>query len=85
MLYLSNNGLIEIPDEVFSCLMYLEWLDVRNNQLSSFPASIKGHMCLETILLQGNRVENLPLELCKHSLKAFQFFPLFPFQYFIYV
>ncbi|XP_071872022.1 uncharacterized protein [Bombus fervidus] len=73
MLYLSNNGLIEIPDEVFSCLMYLEWLDVRNNQLSSLPASIKGHMCLETILLQGNRVENLPLELCTlPNLKTLQ-------------
>ncbi|XP_033318343.1 E3 ubiquitin-protein ligase LRSAM1-like [Bombus bifarius] len=73
MLYLSNNGLIEIPDEVFSCLMYLEWLDVRNNQLSSFPASIKGHRCLETILLQGNRVENLPLELCTlPNLKTLQ-------------
>ncbi|CAL7938738.1 unnamed protein product [Xylocopa violacea] len=64
MLYLSNNDLMEIPDEVFSFLKYLEWFDVRNNRLSSLPSSIKGHKCLETILLQGNRVENLPLELC---------------------
>ena len=73
MLYLSNNNLIEIPGEVFSVLKYLEWLDVRNNQLSSLPASIKRHVRLQTILLQQNKVENLPLELCKHSLKEFVF------------
>ncbi|CAD1477563.1 unnamed protein product, partial [Heterotrigona itama] len=64
MLYLSNNNLIEVPGEVFSVLKYLEWLDVRNNQLSSLPASIKRHTCLQTILLQQNKVEYLPLELC---------------------
>ncbi|KAK1130786.1 hypothetical protein K0M31_018895 [Melipona bicolor] len=73
MLYLSNNNLIEIPGEVFSVLKYLEWLDVRNNQLSSLPASIKRHMYLQTILLQQNNVENLPLELCTlPNLKTLQ-------------
>ncbi|XP_043518965.1 E3 ubiquitin-protein ligase LRSAM1-like isoform X1 [Frieseomelitta varia] len=73
MLYLSNNNLVEIPGEVFNVLKYLEWLDVRNNQLSSLPASIKRHMCLQTILLQQNKVENLPLELCTlPNLKTLQ-------------
>ncbi|XP_017760317.1 PREDICTED: E3 ubiquitin-protein ligase LRSAM1-like [Eufriesea mexicana] len=73
MLYLSNNRLIEIPDEIFSGLKYLEWLDVRYNQLSSLPTTVKWHSCLETILLQGNKLENLPLELCTlPNLKTLQ-------------
>ncbi|KOC65091.1 Leucine-rich repeat-containing protein 27 [Habropoda laboriosa] len=73
MLYLSNNNLNELPDEIFSSLKYLEWLDVRNNKLSSLPVSIKWHRCLETILLQGNNVEYLPLELCTlPNLKTLQ-------------
>lgn len=65
MLYLENNSLSELPDNVFSFLPHLHWLDVRNNQLTSLPTSIKSHPSLETILLQGNKIEKLPLELCK--------------------
>lgn len=64
MLYLENNSLSELPDNVFSFLPHLHWLDVRNNQLTSLPTSIKSHPSLETILLQGNKIEKLPLELC---------------------
>ncbi|XP_043268825.1 uncharacterized protein [Venturia canescens] len=64
MLYLENNSLTNLPDELFSGLRVLQWLDLRNNQLKSLPATVKHHQCLETILLDGNLFEELPLELC---------------------
>lgn len=65
MLYLENNNLSELPEELFVSLPHLQWLDVRNNQLTNLPASIRSHPSLESILLQGNKIEKLPLELCK--------------------
>lgn len=65
MLYLEDNNLPELPDKLFISLRHLQWLDVRNNLLTSLPTSIKSHPSLETILLQGNKIEKLPLELCK--------------------
>ncbi|XP_015112444.1 E3 ubiquitin-protein ligase LRSAM1 [Diachasma alloeum] len=64
MLYLENNSLNELPEQLFTSLSFLQWLDVRNNWLKTLPPTIKHHQCLETILLQGNRIEKLPLELC---------------------
>ncbi|XP_070514970.1 leucine-rich repeat protein lrrA-like isoform X1 [Cardiocondyla obscurior] len=64
MLYLENNNLSELPEKLFVALQHLQWLDVRNNLLTSLPTSIKSHSSLETILLQGNKIEKLPLELC---------------------
>ncbi|XP_024940249.1 uncharacterized protein LOC107267295 isoform X2 [Cephus cinctus] len=64
MLYLENNKLAKLPDELFTTLKNLMWLDVRNNLLTYLPESIKYHASLETILLQGNKIERLPLELC---------------------
>ncbi|XP_033333109.2 uncharacterized protein LOC117224356 isoform X2 [Megalopta genalis] len=64
MLYLSNNDLIELPDEIFTFLRHVKWLDVRNNQISSLPNSIESHQCIETLLLQANNIQELPIELC---------------------
>ncbi|XP_078036409.1 uncharacterized protein LOC144469719 isoform X2 [Augochlora pura] len=64
MLYLSNNDIIELPDEIFKFLRHLKWLDVRNNQISSLPNSIESHQCMETLLLQANNIQELPIELC---------------------
>ncbi|XP_072759609.1 uncharacterized protein [Anoplolepis gracilipes] len=64
MLYLENNNLSELPEELFVSLPHLQWLDVRNNQLTNLPTSIQAHPLLESILLQGNKIEKLPLELC---------------------
>ncbi|XP_018351200.1 PREDICTED: leucine-rich repeat-containing protein 27-like isoform X1 [Trachymyrmex septentrionalis] len=64
MLYLENNNLLELPERLFVSLQNLQWLDVRNNLLTSLPTTIKSHPSLETILLQGNKIEKLPLELC---------------------
>lgn len=65
MLYLENNNLSELPKELFVSLPHLQWLDIRNNQLTNLPTSIRSHPSLESILLQGNKFEKLPLELCK--------------------
>ncbi|XP_070154491.1 leucine-rich repeat-containing protein 27 isoform X2 [Polyergus mexicanus] len=64
MLYLENNNLSELPKELFVSLPHLQWLDVRNNQLTNLPTNIRSHSSLESILLQGNKFEKLPLELC---------------------
>lgn len=63
MLYMDSNKLINIPSELFTTLIHLKWLDVRNNQLTSIPTTVKGHANLETLLLQGNNIQELPLEL----------------------
>nr|XP_031838370.1 probable serine/threonine-protein kinase DDB_G0278509 [Nomia melanderi] len=65
MLYLADNSLTQLPNEVFTTLRHLEWLDIRNNQISSLPSSIESHPCIQTLLLQANNMEELPLELCK--------------------
>ncbi|XP_076624635.1 uncharacterized protein LOC143343541 [Colletes latitarsis] len=73
MLYMADNSLTILPDEVFRSLRYLQWLDIRNNQLSSLPSSIESHPSIETLLLQGNKIVELPLELCTLSnLKTLQ-------------
>ncbi|KAL7291109.1 hypothetical protein TKK_0015238 [Trichogramma kaykai] len=63
ILYLDNNNLTELPEELFIILKHLKWLDIRNNQLWNIPTTIKGHACLETLLIQGNNIERLPCEL----------------------
>ena len=62
-MYLDSNRLDELPKELFLILKNLKWLDVRNNNLSYIPSTIKGHSYLETLLIQGNNIDTLPLEL----------------------
>ncbi|XP_046382441.1 uncharacterized protein LOC124153372 isoform X1 [Ischnura elegans] len=62
-LYLEKNFLRQLPEELFHELPLLSWLDVRDNQLSDFPRSVANHEHLEVLLLQGNRLQSLPLEL----------------------
>ena len=67
MIYLEGNNLKELPGALFQTLKFLQWLDVRNNQLNCLPSDIKGHPHLETILIQRNKMERLPLELGIHK------------------
>lgn len=62
-MYLESNALVHLPEELFTKLNVLQWLDVRHNRLTTLPSTIKYHSSLETILLQENRIERLPLEL----------------------
>lgn len=71
MLYLEGNKLDEIPEELFTNLKSLQWLDVRNNQIKFLPLTIKGHLNLETILIQRNKLEKLPIELGNKYLFSF--------------
>eukprot|EP00112_Aurelia_sp_Birch-Aquarium-sp1_P010640 Seg2266.3 transcript_id=Seg2266.3/GoldUCD/mRNA.D3Y31 product="Leucine-rich repeat protein SHOC-2" protein_id=Seg2266.3/GoldUCD/D3Y31 len=40
-LYLEGNLLQTLPEELFTCLHQLKWLDLRNNKLLHLPSSIK--------------------------------------------
>ncbi|TSK22643.1 Leucine-rich repeat-containing protein 27 [Bagarius yarrelli] len=62
-LYLEGNDLSRLPDNLFSSLPHLLWLDLRNNQLTCLPADIGQHRCLKTLLLEGNPIPELPVEL----------------------
>ncbi|KAI5107895.1 E3 ubiquitin-protein ligase LRSAM1, partial [Silurus meridionalis] len=62
-LYLEGNELSSLPDNLFSCLPLLLWLDLRNNQLTCLPAHIGQHRRLKTLLLERNPVTKLPVEL----------------------
>ncbi|XP_044726873.1 leucine-rich repeat-containing protein 27-like [Chrysoperla carnea] len=63
MLCLDNNELTTIPDIVFLSLNRLTWLDVRNNKLTSLSPKIGKCRYLETLLIQDNCIEKLPMEL----------------------
>ncbi|KAL6487002.1 hypothetical protein MHYP_G00036280 [Metynnis hypsauchen] len=62
-LYLEGNRMPSLPENMFTSLPNLVWLDLRNNQLTSIPADIGQHRCLKTLLLEGNPVTELPVEL----------------------
>ncbi|KAL5260993.1 hypothetical protein ACHWQZ_G006890 [Mnemiopsis leidyi] len=62
-LYLSTNDIKSIPDHFFTNLPQLKWLDFRHNLLSAIPSSIGQHRQLRTLLLQGNKLTRLPIEL----------------------
>ncbi|CAG9119011.1 unnamed protein product [Plutella xylostella] len=62
-LYLQNNNLTTLPEDLFPSLPALMWLDVRDNQLTDIPTSVKQHPCLTHLLLQNNKLTSLPNEL----------------------
>nr|CAD7396525.1 unnamed protein product [Timema cristinae] len=61
--YLEGNLLENLPDNLFLSLPVLKWLDVRNNKLTQFPKTVAYHDNLQVLLLQGNQIQRLPLEL----------------------
>ncbi|XP_026481201.1 leucine-rich repeat-containing protein 27-like [Ctenocephalides felis] len=75
-LYLDDNDIEILPNDIFTCLPYLIWLDIRNNKITEIPTSIKFHQSLETFLMQNNNIKRLPLELgTVVSIKNLQILP----------
>ncbi|XP_033882939.3 leucine-rich repeat-containing protein 27-like isoform X1 [Acipenser ruthenus] len=62
-LYLEGNEISSLPDHFFSEMANLVWLDLRNNKISCLPPGIGRHRCLNTLLLEGNPIKELPIEL----------------------
>ncbi|XP_075986509.1 uncharacterized protein LOC142983483 [Anticarsia gemmatalis] len=63
VLYLQDNDIKTLPDNIFDYLPNLMYLDIRDNQLTDIPKSIKNHQCLTHLLLQNNKLTSLPNEL----------------------
>uniref|UniRef100_T1HWJ4 Leucine-rich repeat protein soc-2 homolog n=1 Tax=Rhodnius prolixus TaxID=13249 RepID=T1HWJ4_RHOPR len=62
-IYLSDNHIKQIDGAMFAAFPNLKYLDLRDNELNSFPKEVLNHPNLNTILLDGNEITELPLEL----------------------
>lgn len=60
-LYLDNNSIRTLPDELFLGCANLMWLDLRCNRIRRLPDGIKGHKNLQVLLLGKNDINRLPL------------------------
>jgi len=62
-LYLNNNRLQSIPEEIFADLKNLVTLDLSYNLITSIPLEITQITTLEKLILTENRISELPPEL----------------------
>ena len=63
-LYLNDNFLQLLPERFFEKMPNLIYLDLRNNDLNEIPKfGLKNHKCLAFLLVSGNNLSSLPLEL----------------------
>uniref|UniRef100_A0A803TYE4 Leucine rich repeat containing 27 n=1 Tax=Anolis carolinensis TaxID=28377 RepID=A0A803TYE4_ANOCA len=62
-LHLEGNTLSVIPEDLFQQLPNLVWLDLRYNKIKELPPGIGCHKQLKTLLLEGNPIKRLPVEL----------------------
>ncbi|XP_003246391.1 leucine-rich repeat-containing protein 40-like [Acyrthosiphon pisum] len=62
-LYLANNFIRTLPDELFTGCTHLMWLDLRCNRIRRLPDGIQGHKNLQVLLLGKNDLKRLPLTL----------------------
>ncbi|CAH0597800.1 unnamed protein product [Chrysodeixis includens] len=63
ILYLQNNSITTLPDDLFPSIPHLMYFDIRDNKLTDIPKSIKHHPSLSHLLLQNNKLTSLPDEL----------------------
>jgi internalin A len=78
ILDINNNQLTSLPLEI-SELIHLTRFDVSNNQLTSLPPEISGlylditwkcQLGIRGMFLEGNPLENLPIEIIKRGLES---------------
>lgn len=62
-LHISNNRLTLLPDELFLHLRALTTLDVSCNNLTSLPSCIGKRDTLRKLLIQQNKIIELPVEM----------------------
>lgn len=63
-LYLEGNHVASLPEDFFQLFPNLKWLDLRHNKLVVIPSIyLRNHQNLQTVLLEGNQLRTLPLEL----------------------
>ncbi|XP_015249196.1 PREDICTED: leucine-rich repeat-containing protein 27 isoform X1 [Cyprinodon variegatus] len=62
-LCLEGNQISSIPGPMFCSLPQLQWLDLRNNLITSLPADIGSHRSLRNLVLEANPISELPAEL----------------------
>ncbi|KAF0753236.1 leucine-rich repeat-containing protein 27-like [Aphis craccivora] len=62
-LYLDNNMIRTLPDELFTGCTNLMWLDLRCNRIRRLPDGVQGHQNLQVLLLGKNDLKRLPLTL----------------------
>ncbi|XP_041985273.1 E3 ubiquitin-protein ligase LRSAM1-like [Aricia agestis] len=73
IIYLQDNQIEIIPDDFFTSLPNLTWLDMRNNILSEIPKTVQNHQKLAHFLLKNNKIVSLPNELgTVQNLKVLQ-------------
>lgn len=61
-LYLEGNSISFLPGDFFTSLHGLQWLDLRNNQVQEIPRNVGEHKNMKTLLLGGNKLTFLPVE-----------------------
>lgn len=57
-LYMEGNELTLLPEDFFDCLPNLQWLDLRQNYLSSIPSTYIGLWTID-VLVSKSRLFNL--------------------------
>jgi Leucine-rich repeat (LRR) protein len=71
-LYLEGNQISQLPDDLFLRLPNLKWIDLRNNQITQIPAiGLDKHDSLRYLLLGGNLIHSLPVQLGKNLFFIF--------------
>ena len=65
-MYLEGNQISQLPDDLFLRLPNLKWIDLRNNQITEIPSmGLDQHDSLRYLLLGGNLIHSLPVQLGK--------------------
>lgn len=59
-MYLSNNRLLDIPNEIFRNLYNLRVVELANNYLHGFPDQFFKDGAIERLDLSGNRLSQVP-------------------------